>query len=84
MSIFNAFKNVNGEPEIGRILLALAVLFAIVSPIVFQSWAMWNGAEFDVTAWCLAFPGGIMALHSGGVFAIGKKDANVEAARKAK
>lgn len=74
--------NVNGEPEIGRAITWLAALAAIVSPILFQAYAMIvHAAGFDVTAWCLAYPGGLAALVTSGVLSIGRKDKDTEAAR---
>jgi hypothetical protein len=80
----NFLRGIGGEFEIGRVLLASSGLAAIVSPIVFQAWDMaMNGAHFDVTAWCVAYPGGLAALSGIGVFAIGKKDNAVAAAKAA-
>ena len=75
-------RGISGELEIGRVLLAGSGVSAILSPIGFQAWDMAvNGAHFDVTAWCLAYPGGLTALAGIGVFAIGKKDKGVAQAR---
>ena len=74
-------RGIGGEVEIGRALLALASLAAIASPIGFQAWDMVRGAHFDVTAWCVAYPGGLAALVTAGILGIGRKDQNVAAAR---
>lgn len=80
--IRNLLKNVAGEYEIGRVLLAGSGLAAVVSPIAFQIWHMVeNGGQFDVVAWCTAYPGGLAALNGIGVFAIGKKEKDIAAAR---
>lgn len=84
MTLTNILRGVSGELEIGRSLLALASLAAIVSPIGFQAWDMAKGAHFDVTAWCVAYPGGLAALVTAGILGIGSKDKSVETARATK
>jgi hypothetical protein len=83
MSLFHMLKNINGEFELGRVLLASSGFAGIITPIVFETLDMaHNGWHFDVTAWCVAFPGGLAALSGIGVFAIGKKDKDVAVARQ--
>lgn len=82
MTRFNFLRGIGGELEIGRVLLGASGLAAITSPIGFQAWDMaMNGAHFDVTAWCVAYPGGLAALSGIGVFAVGKKDTAVAQAK---
>lgn len=79
----NILKGIGGEIEIGRTLLASSGVAAIFTPIVFQVADMaHNGWHFDVTAWCLAYPGGLTALSGIGVYALGKKDKDVATARQ--
>lgn len=80
MSLSNIFRGIGGELEIGRTLLACASAAAIFTPIGFQAWDMAKGAHFDVTAWCIAYPGGLCALVAGGVLTIGSKDKSVASA----
>ena len=55
--------NVNGEPEIGRVITWVAALSAIFSPVVFMGCAMaFQDVKFDPIAWCTAYPGGLAAL----------------------
>lgn len=83
MSAANLLKGIGGEFEIGRVLLAASGVAAIFTPIAFQLADMaHNGWHFDVTAWCLAYPGGLTALGGIGVYAIGKKDNAVALARQ--
>lgn len=78
----NLLKNVAGEYEIGRVILAGSSIAAVVSPIAFQAWSMAeNGAQFDPVAWCTAYPAGLAALHGIGAFAIGKKERDIAKAR---
>jgi hypothetical protein len=82
MSLFNILKGIGGEVEIGRTLLASSGVAAIFTPIGFEAWHMAKGGMFDVTAWCVAYPGGLAALSGVGVFSIGKKDKDVAVARQ--
>ena len=82
MSLTNMLRNINGEIELGRVLLAGSGIAAIVSPIAFQVWDMIKGAHFDVAAWCAAYPAGLGVLNGVGVFSIGKKEKDVAVARQ--
>jgi hypothetical protein len=66
MKIFDILRGINGHFEIGRVSLAIGGFFATTSPIGFEIYEIgWNGGHFDVAAWCLAYPGGLVALVSG-------------------
>jgi hypothetical protein len=83
MKIFDILRGIGGDFEIGRVSLAIGGFFAVISPIAFEIYEVgWNGGHFDVTAWCLAYPGGLTALVTGGVLVIGNKDKQVAAARQ--
>ena len=76
-------RGLGGDFEIGRVSLAIGGFFAVTSPIGFEIYEMgWKGGHFDVTAWCLAYPGGLVALVTGGVLAIGHKEKQVADARQ--
>lgn len=82
MAATTVLRNITGEIEIGRLLLAASGVAAIFSPLIYETLDLYhNGWHFDVTAWCVAYPGGLAALASLGIFAIGKKDKDVAAAR---
>ncbi|MDB5707869.1 MAG: hypothetical protein JWN66_4985 [Sphingomonas bacterium] len=80
MSLTNFLRGIGGEFEIGRVLLTSAGAAAIFTPIGFQAWDMAKGGHFDVTAWCIAYPGGLAALVSAGILGIGSKDKSVATA----
>lgn len=81
MKIFDILRGINGRFEIGRVSLAIGGFFATTSPIGFEIYELgWNGGHFDVTSWCLAYPGGLVALVTGGVFAIGSKEKAIASA----
>jgi hypothetical protein len=83
MKLGSILRNINGEPEIGRVLLTTGVGASVAMPIVFQFLDMWhNGWHFDAVAWCAAYPGGLALLVTGGVVAIGRKERDVERARQ--
>lgn len=82
MTLSNALKGISGEYEVGRSLLAIGGLAAIISPVAFVAWDMAKGAHFDVTAFCLAYPGGLGAMVASGVISIGTKDKSVAVARQ--
>lgn len=83
MSAANALRGISGEFEVGRLLLAAGGASAIVFPVLFVAWdVMVMGRAFDVTAFCLAYPGGLSALVAGGVISIGSKDKSVAVARQ--
>jgi predicted signal transduction protein with EAL and GGDEF domain len=63
MKILNVLRGIGGEFEFARVSVAIGGLFAVLTPIGFEIWEMgWKGGHFDVTAWCLAYPGGLIAL----------------------
>jgi hypothetical protein len=82
MKILNVLRGIGGEFEFARVSVAIGGLFAVLTPIGFEVWEMgWKGGHFDVTAWCLAYPGGLIALFGGGAFAIGNKEKAVASAQ---
>lgn len=81
MKILDILRGINGHFEIGRVSLVIGGFFATTSPIGFEIYELgWNGGHFDVTAWCLAYPGGLVTLVAGGVFAISNKEKAVASA----
>ena len=83
MKIFDILRGASGRFEISRVSLAIGGFFATTSPIGFEIYEIgWNGGHFDVTAWCLAYPGGLVALVSGGVLAIASKEKSIATAQK--
>lgn len=79
--ILNVVRGLNGTVELNRLSLFLAALGYVGGTLVFQAWAMHDGQDFDVTAFCLAFGGGFAALIGGGAGAVAIKDRNVASAK---
>ena len=82
MSFSNILRSTGGEWEIGRVSLAIGGFASVITPILFEIYEIgWNGGHFDVTAWCVAYPGGLAALTASGIFVIGNKEKQVALAR---
>lgn len=82
MNLGNILRGVGGEPEIGRVLLVVGVAATIIVPPIYLLIDMaHNGWHFDITAFCVAYPAGIVALVGGGVLAIASKEKSVAQAR---
>lgn len=74
-------KGANGNYEINRVVGALGGLAYIVAAPAFQWWHMSRGEGFDVTAFCLAYAGGLATLGIGTGAAVALKDRNVAHAK---
>jgi hypothetical protein len=74
-------RGANGGLELNRIVGAFGGFAYIVGAHVFVAWNMRVNGEFDVTAYCLAFPGGLATLGLGTAGAVALKDRNVAAAK---
>lgn len=81
MNILGAIKGVGGEPEIIRTSGAFGLVAYVLSTIAFTGWNMSRGEQFDVTAFCLAFSGGLVAIYGAIAGAVALKDRNVATAR---
>jgi hypothetical protein len=75
-------KGINGGFEVNRVVGAFGAIAFIVGTNVFVGYEVfWLGKDFDLTAYCLAFPGGLAALGLGTGAAVAIKDRNVAASR---
>jgi hypothetical protein len=81
MSIRDILKNAAGEYETGRTLLVYGGFMAFTTPPVFMAWAMHRGQQYDITAYCLAYAGLIVALAPT-IVSIGKKGKDDATARQ--
>lgn len=72
----------NGELELSRVISAFGGLVYIIGANVFQGWEIFGlGKDFDITAYCLAFPGGLAVAVTGGAAGVAIKDRNVATAK---
>ena len=77
----HALKGVNGNFEINRLVGGVGGLVYIIMAQVFVGYeVMWLKHSFDLTAYCLAFPGGVAAIVTGTAGAVAIKDRNVASA----
>ena len=74
-------RGANGGLELNRLIGALGGFAYIVGAHAFIAWNMAEGREFDITAYCIAFPGGLAALTVGTAGAVAIKDRNVAVAK---
>ena len=75
MKITNILKTVSGDFEITRVLGAAGVAVYIFAANGFQAWTIfWQGKEFDVVAYCAAFPAGLGVAIAAVVTAAAHKD----------
>lgn len=70
-------RGTNGGVEINRLVSFFGGFAYIIGGIGFQWWDMSKGNDFDVTAFCLAFSGGIAAIVTGTGAGVALKDRNV-------
>lgn len=70
-------RGANGGIELNRLVGALGALSYVVGANGFTAWNLIQGREFDVTAYCLAFPGGLSVLGLGTAGAVALKDRQV-------
>lgn len=71
------FKSPTGNWDSARILFVFGGLCAVVAPIAFTIWNMARGEKFDVTAFCLAYGGMLVAVVLPGAYGIKAKDKGV-------
>ena len=77
----NALRGINGEFEINRLVGAIGALAYIVGAHVFLAWNMIDGREFDIVAYCGAFPIGLGVAVGSIAGAVAWKDQKVAAAK---
>lgn len=80
-SLANAFKGIGGEFELTRVVGGLGSVVYIFGAPAFVAWNLVEGREFDVTAFCIAYPGGLAAILAAIAGAAGLKDRNVAVAK---
>lgn len=77
-----ALRGIGGEYEITRVLGGFGALAYCVCTNVFVAWdVIIEHKGFDVTAYCLAFPGGLLAIIGGAAGSVALKDRHVATAK---
>ena len=82
MSITNALKGITGQFEINRLVGAFGASSYVIGAHAFIAHdVFWKGHTFDVTSYCLAFPGGLAVAIGAIAGAVAVKDRHVATAR---
>lgn len=82
MPFDTALRGIGGEYEINRVIGGFGAMAYCVCTNLFVGWQIIVGdKEFDITAYCLAFPGGLAAIIAAAAGAVAVKDRNVASAR---
>jgi hypothetical protein len=78
----NALRGIGGEYELNRLVGFFGGIVYVIGAHLFVGYEVfWLGHEFDVTAYCLAFPGGLAVVAGGTAAAVSIKDRNVASAK---
>jgi len=80
--ISNILRGIGGEFEINRVVGAFGAATYVICANAFVAWDMARGVHFNVTEYCLAFPGGLAVAVGAIAGAVAIKDRNVAAAAK--
>lgn len=77
-----ALKGIGGEFEINRLVGAFGGIVYVIGAHIFVGYdVLWVGKDFDLTAYCLAFPSGLAVVAGGTAAAISLKDRNVASSK---
>lgn len=78
----NALKGIGGEYELSRLVGFFGGVTYVIGTHIFVGYeVIWLGRQFDVTAYCLAFSGGLAAIVTGTAGAVAWKDKGVASAK---
>lgn len=82
MPFDGALRGIGGEYEIARVLGGFgAMVYSICANVFVGYEVIFVGREFDITAYCLAFPGGLIAIIGAAAGAVALKDRNVASSK---
>lgn len=82
MPFDGALRGIGGEYEIGRVIGGFGAMAYCICANIFVGWqVVVEHREFDITAYCLAFPGGLAAIIGAAAGAVALKDRNVASAK---
>lgn len=81
MKILDMLRSSSGQFELNRVVGAVGALSYIAGANGFEAWNMHRGVAFDITAYCLAFPGGLAVAVGAIAGAVAWKDKGVAVAR---
>jgi hypothetical protein len=82
MPFDSALRGIGGEYEISRVLGGFGALAYCICANFFVGWGVIiEHREFDVTAYCLAFPGGLAGIIAAAAGSVAWKDRKVAEAK---
>lgn len=82
MPFDGALRGIGGEYEIARVLGGFGAMVYCICANAFVGYEIIvAGREFDITAYCLAFPGGLIAIIGAAAGAVALKDRNVASSK---
>lgn len=70
----SALKGAGGDYEISRVIGGFGALAYCLCANAFVGWQLVKSGEFDVTAYCLAFPGGLAGIIAAAAGSAAVKD----------
>lgn len=77
-----AIRGINGNIELNRLVGFFGGFVYVICANVFVGYEVfWLGKNFDITAYCLAFPGGLAVIAGGTAGAVAWKDKAVASAK---
>lgn len=77
----NALRGIGGEFELNRLVGAFGGVSYIIGAHAFIIWNFVHGRAFDLTEYCIAFPGGLAVVVGSIAGAVAIKDRNVAKAK---
>lgn len=78
----NALRGITGEFEVNRVVGAFGATAYIIGANAFVAYeTMWRAQPFNLTEYCLAFPGGLAVAVGAIAGAVSVKDRNVAVAQ---
>lgn len=77
----NALRGISGEFELNRVVGAFGGFAYVIGTHAFVGWNLWAGREFDLVAYCAAFPGGLAVVVGAIAGAVAWKDKGVASAK---
>lgn len=82
MPFDGALRGIGGEYEIARVLGGFGAMAYTICANVFVGYeVIIKGVDFDITAYCLAFPGGLVVIIGAAAGAVALKDRNVASSK---
>lgn len=82
MKLMDMLRGITGEFEVNRVVGAFGAVTYIVSTPIFVAWEiLYNHRQFDLIAWCTAYPGGLAVCVGAIAAAVSVKDRNVATAQ---